>query len=315
MIWANSCAVHFALPTTVVADSVGLAGETQHSITVRKTNLLFPLADRFVVAHFDILTRSGLQLVFITALCIAARRRDSDSDALSASNFIETLYRAATTAEYSECAIESMAVAMAAFAEEDAVGQRACLTLGGTGCASLPAGPPGIISRIGLYPFGGVSFRALPHIEVVVQTTPTAFADHLLGLLPVGWMPGVVAPLHSALLIAMTASGAGSSRNSSSPRAVPPRSACASPPIITPCSPQHIAIHRYSPATIAISCLVLALRVVGLAAHPTATAWLSLVERSLHVDLDSVHACTEQLLRLAEPGSALALQALLPRRA
>ena len=78
--------------------------------------------------------------------------------------------------------------------------------------------------------------------------------------------------------------------------------------------PQHITLHRYSPVTIAAASLVVAIRAAGLATHPTATAWLSLVERSLHVDLESLRACAERLRRLAEPGSALAALAPLPNR-
>lgn len=58
--------------------------------------------------------------------------------------------------------------------------------------------------------------------------------------------------------------------------------------------------------------LLLALRACGLAAHAAATAWVVLVERSLHVDLESARACAERVRRLAAAPEAAALLKVVP---
>ena len=199
--------VYFDLRPTVVADAVALVGEKASECRIRpsQTRAVLsppgsaPLTDRFIVAYFGRMTCSRLQLVFITATYTAARVAGAGPKLLAA------LYRLG--ADYPERSIEEMEAAIAALlAETDAVGQAQPILLHRT---FLPATPPGILSRLGLDPSGSVALRVPPDIEVVIQTTPTAFAGHLVGLLPVAWIHQVTAPMHEALLIAMTASGTG----------------------------------------------------------------------------------------------------------
>lgn len=165
----------------------------------RPRRALLLLTDRFVVVYYGRMTCSRLQLVFITAVYKAARVSGAGPKVLA------DIHRLA--ANYPERSIEEMEAAIAALlAETDAVRQAQPLLLRR---AFLPAKPPGILSRLGLDPSGNVALRTAPDIEVVIQTTPTAFAGHLLGLLPVAWVPRVTAPMHEALLCAMTASGKG----------------------------------------------------------------------------------------------------------
>ena len=199
MAWAHSLVAHFALPPTAVADAVGLVGErslgtrsARSAASARRSFPPPPFSDRYVVAHLDSLTRSRLQLVFITALCTAARVAGAAPAILAALRSLAS--------EYPPLSIEATEASMASLmAEADAVG-RAPLPHG----VPLPAEPPGILSRFGLGPSGGDVLP--PDVEVVVLTTPTALAGHLLGLLPAAWIPRVTAPMHEALLSAMMAS-------------------------------------------------------------------------------------------------------------
>lgn len=101
--------------------------------------------------------------------------------------------------------------------------------------------------------------------KILSKTTPLAIGARLIGLLPQDWIPQVVPLTVEAFFIAAL----------------------------------EVDIHVYSPGTIATASIALALRAVSLDSTPTATYWLMLVKRSLHLDISSVRQCLLRLQRLA----------------
>ena len=208
-------------------------------------------ADYYLFLHGATLARASIQLLYATSLCVAARRSGSPLTIIAQIRHIASEY---SDAEFS--AMESLVMKDILLAPPMPQGHDDS-AIPVPPCApfkmAVPRFPPGILDR-----FSPTGEPVIPqYANILASTTPTALAGHLVEFLPPAWIDCVSSVAHEALFVSMLV----------------------------------VDVQRFSPVCIAVAAVYLGLRATGLVRLPTATFWLVLCQRSLHVDLLSVREC------------------------
>jgi len=280
--WLGSLMTHFGLLHPVLADAVALA-------------------DRYIVEVGARVGRTTMQLLFLTAVVIAARVHRVPASVI---NELRTLAPEYGPSDYTS--MESRMVAAmgttsdrrASSSPAPAAGSGAAAASGtgagtsttaasntavtvatsasaGASVASLPAhrpvpaAPQGILARFS----PDAVEPTMPTVQMVVITTPFAVAGHIICFMSRSWGEAIAPIVREALFLAM----------------------------------KYFDAQRFSPITIAVACVYLGLRARGLWGTPTATAWLRLTNATLQVDMFSVREAALLLAERAEAGSVLAV--------